>query len=52
MTPYRNPPPAYPLRMARNACRKAMPSRPCERAKAQREGLWTRDQVMSLGAFC
>ena len=48
MTAYRKLPLAYPRRMARKACRKAMPSRPWLRAKAQRAGFWTRDQVMSL----
>lgn len=48
MTAYRKLPFANPLRMARKDCRKAMPSRPWLKAKAQREGFWTRDHEISL----
>lgn len=48
MTAYRKVPFAYPLRMARKACRNANPSRPCEMANAQSDGEDTRVQEMSL----
>lgn len=48
ITAYRNVPFAYPLRIARNACMNASPSRPCEMAKAQREGLAISSREMSL----
>ena len=34
--------------MARNACKKAIPSRPWESAKDHREGFWIRDQEIWL----
>ena len=48
MTVYRNVPFAYPLLIARNACRNEIPSLPCVNAKAHREGDWTSDQEISL----
>jgi len=51
MTAYRKLPFAYPLLMARKACRKAMPSRPWLKANAQRDGFWIRDQDISLGVL-
>lgn len=49
MTAYRKLPFAYPLLIARKACRKAMPSRPWLKAKAHSEGFCTSDHEMSLG---
>lgn len=47
-TAYRKLPLAYPLRIARNACRKAIPSLPWLSAKAHSDGFWTNDHEMSL----
>lgn len=48
MTAYRKVPFAYPLLMARKACRNAMPSLPWLKANAQSDGFCTSDHEMSL----
>lgn len=48
ITAYLNVPLAYPLLIARNACRNARPSLPCEIANAHNEGEETRDHEISL----
>jgi hypothetical protein len=48
MTAYRNVPLAYPRRIALNACRNAMKSRPCVNARAHSEGEETREIEISL----
>ena len=50
MTAYRKLPFAYPLRMARKACKNAIPSLPWLKANAQSEGFCTSDHEMSLGS--
>lgn len=47
-TAYRKLPFAYPLRIARNACRKATPSLPWLKANAQSDGLCINDHEISL----
>lgn len=48
ITAYRKLPLAYPLRIARKACRKAIPSLPWLSAKAHNDGFWTNDHEISL----
>lgn len=48
MTAYLKVPFAYPLLIARNACRNARPSLPCDMANAHSAGEDTRDHDISL----